>query len=203
MKHLTKLFKLVELTRSQPQYGYALRGIRQDDLSNLAEHQYLVTFFAWQLAQNLIENGAKINLQKILELSLAHDLGELFGGDISAPYAKVNPKAKKLAKAFEAENQKFFAKFFGASSAHFKKLGKEILDQNTDESLIVKVADYLECSHYLLYMDKFSPKELPFNISKLRGYAKKIKDKIVKKTLLDFLSVWEKDVFENSPRLFE
>lgn len=203
MKHLTKLFKLVELTRSQPQYGYALRGIKQDDLSNLAEHQYLVTFFAWQLAQNLIENGAKINLQKILELSLAHDLGELFGGDISALYAKVNPRAKKLAKAFEFENQKFFAKFFGNSSAHFKKLGKEILDQKTDESLIVKVADYLECSHYLLYMDKLSPKELLFNISKLRGYAKKIKDKIVKKVLLDFLSVWEKDVFENSRRLFE
>lgn len=203
MRYLTKLFKLVELTRSQPQYGYALRGIKQDDLSNLAEHQYLVTFFAWQLAQNLIENGAKINLQKILELSLLHDLGELFGGDISAPYAKVNPRAKKLAKAFEFENQRFFAKFFGNSPTHFKKLGKEILDQKTDESLIVKVADYLECSHYLLYMDKLSPKELPFNISKLKGYAKKIKDKVVKKTLLDFLSVWEKDVFENSSRLFE
>ena len=40
MKHLTNLFKLMELTRSQPQYGYALAGIQQDELSNLAEHHF-------------------------------------------------------------------------------------------------------------------------------------------------------------------
>jgi len=203
MQHLTKLFKLVELTRSQPQYGYALSGIKQDELSNLAEHQYLVTFMAWQMAQSLIDSGAKINLQKIFELSLIHDLGELFGGDISAPYAKTNPKAKKLAKAFEAENQRFFAKFFGSSSNHFKKLGKEILDQKTDESLVVKVADYLECSHYLQYVNKFSVADLSFDAAKLKGYAKKIKDKVAKKELLSYISTWEKDVMKNSHRLFE
>jgi len=50
MHYLSKLFQLIQLTRSQPQYGYALSGIKQDDLSNLAEHHYLVTFIAWQLA---------------------------------------------------------------------------------------------------------------------------------------------------------
>jgi len=47
MDNLTKLFKLVELTRFQPQYGYALAGIPKEELSNLAEHHYLVTFIAW------------------------------------------------------------------------------------------------------------------------------------------------------------
>ena len=67
MENLTNLFKLMELTRSQPQYGYALSGIQQDELSNLAEHHYLVTFIAWQLAAHVKGAGAKIDIQKVLE----------------------------------------------------------------------------------------------------------------------------------------
>lgn len=44
MKHLTNLFKLMQLTRSQPLYGYVIGGVQKNDLSNLAEHHYLVTF---------------------------------------------------------------------------------------------------------------------------------------------------------------
>ena len=75
MEHLTNLFKLIELTRSQPQYGYALAGIQQDELSNLAEHHYLVTFVAWQLASQVKRAGANIDIQKVLEFCLIHDLG--------------------------------------------------------------------------------------------------------------------------------
>ena len=64
MDHLTSLFKLMELTRSQPQYGYALAGIQQDELSNLAEHHYLVTFIAWQLASQVKNAGQKSVLRK-------------------------------------------------------------------------------------------------------------------------------------------
>ncbi len=116
MDHLAKLFKLLEITRSQPQYGYALAGIPKGELSDLAQHHYLVTFIAWQLALSVQSKGAKINVQKVLEYSLIHDLGELFGGDIAMPYAKANPKARILAKAFEAENQKYLANFFGAQA---------------------------------------------------------------------------------------
>ena len=62
MEHLTKLFKLVELTRSQPQTGYVLAGIKTDELSNLAEHHYLVTFIAWQLARAANRAGAKLSI---------------------------------------------------------------------------------------------------------------------------------------------
>jgi len=141
MNHLTNLFKLMELTRSQPQYGYALAGIQQDELSNLAEHHYLVTFIAWQLASQVKKAGAKIDVEKVLEFGLVHDLGELFGGDISMPYAKANPKARKHAKAFEEENQRFLSKFFGNQSEHFKELGHKILDAKSDEAIIAKIAD--------------------------------------------------------------
>src|SRR3989344_8529769 len=103
MKHLTDLFKLMQLTRSQPQYGYVPGGVQQDELSNLAEHQYLVTFIAWQIARQLKSRGSKIDVLKVVEFSLVHDLGEVFGGDISSYYRKANPKALKYAKAFEEE----------------------------------------------------------------------------------------------------
>src|SRR3989344_5119270 len=111
MKHLTNLFKLMQLTRSQPLYGYVVGGVQKNDLSNLAEHHYLVTFIAWQLARQIKSKGANINVEKVLEFAMVHDIGELFGGDISMPYARANPKAREYAKAFEEENQKFLSKF--------------------------------------------------------------------------------------------
>src|SRR3989338_10565812 len=134
MKHLTNLFKLVEITRSQSQYGYALSGIQKHELSDLACHHYLVTFIAWQIARSLNRAGATLNIEKVLEFALTHDLGELFGGDIAMPYGAINPRARKLAKAFEEENQRFFSQFFGEDRAHLKALTKEILNAKSDEA---------------------------------------------------------------------
>ena len=64
MDHLTNLFKLMELTRSQPQYGYAVGGVNTR-IGNLAEHHYLVTMFGWQLADLVNKKGAKIDFYKI------------------------------------------------------------------------------------------------------------------------------------------
>ena len=99
MKHLTDLFKLAEITRHQPQYGYNVGGVLKHELSDLAQHHFLVTFMAWQLALELQSRGAKIDVQKTMEIALVHDLGELFGGDISFHYGRKNPAARKAAKA--------------------------------------------------------------------------------------------------------
>src|SRR5579872_1840337 len=133
MNHLAKLFKLLEITRSQPQYGYALAGIPKAELSDLAQHHYLVTFIAWQLALGVQAKGAKIDVQKVLEFALIHDLGELFGGDIAMPYARANPKARQLAKAFEEENQKYLATFFGDQAKHYTELSTEIMETAVNE----------------------------------------------------------------------
>ena len=69
MKNLPNLFKLMELTRAQVQYGYLMSGMRKDQLSNLAEHHYLVTFIGWQLALNLKEAGANIDAKSFGVLS--------------------------------------------------------------------------------------------------------------------------------------
>ncbi|KKP79900.1 MAG: hypothetical protein UR80_C0044G0005 [Parcubacteria group bacterium GW2011_GWB1_35_5] len=194
MKKLTNLFRIMELTRAQPQYGYALAGIQQDDLSNLAEHHYLVTFTAWQLASHVKKAGAKIDIQKVLEFSLIHDLGELFGGDIAMPYAKVNPKARVHAKAFEAENQKFLSRFFDSQSDHFTALSDEIMDAKSDEAIISKVADYIEITHYKQYIKVFSKFDVDLAGPKLKEKIKKMKDSVAKKELAKFIDNWVKDI---------
>ena len=198
MKHLTNLFKLMELTRSQPQYGYALSGIQQNELSNLAEHHYLVVFTAWQLARQLKKLGANIDVQKVIEFSLIHDLGELFGGDIAMAYAKANPKARAFAKAFEEENQIFLSKFFGNEAKYFKNLGHEILDAQSDEALISKIADYIEVTHYKQYVKVFSKKfDIDLIIPKLQLVCSKMKDPIAKRELLKFVKNWSDDIMKN------
>ena len=194
MEHLTRLFRVLELTRNQPQTGYVLAGIPTNELSNLAEHHYLVTFIAWQLARSLNRAGAKIDITRVLEYTLIHDLGELLGGDISMPYAKINRAAYRKAKAFEEENQKFLSKFFGKEANYFRKISKEILDSKTDEGIVAKVADYIECTHYKFHQNKLVKEDLALALEKGHAYIKKIKDPIAREELGKFFKKWAKEL---------
>ncbi|MCL5009208.1 MAG: HD domain-containing protein [Patescibacteria group bacterium] len=194
MNKLTELFRLIELARSQPQYGYALAGIPKDELSDLAQHHYLVAFIAWQLAANLNAKGAKLNVEKVLELALVHDLGELLGGDISMPYARANPKARKLAKNFEKENLVYLSKFFGLQAAAFRKAGDEIMEPKTDEGLVAKIADYVEATHYKLYMGRLSEGDIHMAEKGLHSKIAKFKDAVAKKEMAEFIVAWGQDL---------
>lgn len=198
MRKLVDLFKLIELTRAQAQYGYLLSGVKRDDLSNLAEHHYLVTFIGWQLAKNLISKGAKIDLLRVMEFCMIHDIGELMGGDISMHYAKVNPRARKFAKSFEEENQKFLSKFFGNEHVSFKKMAKEILNAKSDEALLAKVADYMEAAHFKVYVNAWKKSDLDLNLTNLLRFVSKIKDKTAKTELKRFIPEWFKELTTDS-----
>lgn len=191
MKNLTNLFKIIELTRSQVQYGYVLSGVRKNELSNLAEHHYLVAFMGWQMAKSLEKAGAKVNPSKVLELCMIHDLGELFGGDISRPYAMANPKARKLAKAFEAENQNYIRKYLATVD---QEIWDEVMEPVTDEGIIYKIADVMECGHFLKYMGHYKPLDTKILKDKLPKLANTLKDKVAKKEMNKFVAGWLKEI---------
>lgn len=191
MKNLTNLFKLMELTRSQVQYGYVLSGVRKNDLSNLAEHHYLVAFMGWQMALALKKAGAKIDPTKVMELCMVHDLGELFGGDISRPYAMANPKARTLAKAFEAENQKFLQKYITGLD---QKFWDEVMEPESDEGLIFKIADLIECGHFLMYTKNYKPLDTKILSKKLPEVTKRFKDPVARRKMTKFAKSWIKDI---------
>ncbi len=193
MEHLTNLFHILEITRKQPQYGYAVNG-GDMPLGNLAEHQYLVAMLGWQIAASLNAKGAKIDTKKVLELALIHDLGELFGGDISLRYRKVNREAHKYAKKFEEENRLYLSSLFGTQQAYFLNLFKEEQAFESDESRIAKIADYMEAVHYKIYVNKFMKSDVPLVAVTFVEMIHGMKDKVAKKFLFSFIKSWKKEM---------
>ncbi len=196
MNSLTTLFRLIQTTRAQVQYGYILAEIPKSEISDLAQHHYLVSFVAWQLARLAIRSGAKLDMGKVLEYCLIHDLGELFGGDISMPYAKANPIAKEKAKEFEMENQRYLAKFFGDDQEHFQELSDEIMDAKNDEALIAKLADYIEVTHYRLYVRNINLNSVVMASGKLASKIEQMHDPVAKRVLSEFIEQWLSEMGE-------
>jgi 5'-deoxynucleotidase YfbR-like HD superfamily hydrolase len=194
MEKIVDLINLLQITRNQPQYGYAVAGsnIR---LSNLAEHHYLVTMLGWQLSELVISKGAKIDTFKVMKFCLLHDIGELFGGDIGMYYAKANPKAHVFAKQFEEENQRFISAYF-SNKDEVLKLSKEVLGSSSDESRIAKIADYLEVTHYKLFNAQLKKKDIELVAPKLKEKAEKMNDKIAKEELIKFIELWKQKMMK-------
>jgi len=205
VENLTKLFRLIQTTRSVPLYGYALSEIPKGDIPDLAQHHYLVTFIAWQLARHLKQAGANINVERVLEFALVHDLGELFGGDIAMPYARANQKAKKLATAFELENQRYLSRFFGKDKAHFMKLANGIKAvKSDDDAMIAKFADYIAITHDKLFMRRLAPGDLVMAKNKINKFLNKLRDPVAKQIMTDFTKGWLVELSKAKPtELFE
>ena len=189
MEKITELINLLQITRIQPQYGYAVAG-GNSRISNLAEHHYLVTMLAWQLCELVNNKGAKIDTFKVIKFSLLHDIGELFGGDIGMYYAKANPTARVHAKAFEEENQKFLSNYF-SNKAEVLSLTKEILESKSDESHMSKIADYLEVTHYKFFNNQLKKKDIELIVPKLIEKIEKLDDQIAQTELKSFVKVWQ------------
>lgn len=163
-------------------------------MGNLAEHHYLVLMIAWQLAVLMRDAGARIDLEKVFEFAAVHDVGELFGGDISMPYARVNPQAKEYAKVFEAENQRFIGCYFGSFSKRFGALSDEIMDAESDEARIVKVADYLEVTHYKFFIGRFVQLDIDLVASKIKRMVAGMVDPIARTALKKFIIGWNAEM---------
>ncbi len=190
MNNIIELTNILQISRIQPQYGYAVAG-GNTRIGNLAEHHYLVTMLGWQLSEFVNSKGANIDIHKVTKFCLLHDIGELFGGDIGMYYAKANPAARTCAKKFEEENQKFLSKYFN-NQKDVQDLTREILDSESDEAHIAKVADYLEVTHYKLFNGQLKKNDIELIAPKLKEKIQKIKDKIAKRELLKFVSDWKK-----------
>jgi 5'-deoxynucleotidase YfbR-like HD superfamily hydrolase len=189
MDRMIELMNLLEIARAQPQYGYNLAG-GMARIGNLAEHHYLVTMIGWQLAEMVNAEGAQIDTFKVVKYCLLHDIGEVFGGDIGMYYAKANPGARRLAKKFEEENQKYLSRFF-TNKKEVRALAKEVLDSKSDEAHIAKIADYLEVTHYKFFNGLMKDRDLELISPKLQKKVIKIKDQIARNALETFIRVWE------------
>ena len=83
LNFLIEIGKLKRIKRK----GWLLRGVKNPE--TIAEHTFRMTLMVWLLCHR-----KKLNINKILKMSLIHDLCEVFAGD-ATPYDKILPKDKK------------------------------------------------------------------------------------------------------------
>ncbi len=155
----------------------------------MAQHHFLVTFFAWHIARQVVKHGGRVNVERVVEISLLHDLGELFGGDISLPYGIANPKASKLAKEFEVENQQYIVRMLGDEN-YYRPIFEEANRPTSVEGVIAKMADYLEVTHYKEYIGRMTNGDIRVIKQRLEVIITNLKDKKVRTFLLSFLEEW-------------
>ena len=85
-----------------PRRGWALRGIKNPEC--IASHTFRMVAMAWILGKQ-----KKLNTNKVIKMSLIHDICEVYAGD-TTPYASLLPKNKKWWKKLTEKWPRFSKK---------------------------------------------------------------------------------------------
>ena len=128
MDEIIKFFIEIGKLKKMPRQGWVIRGIKNPE--SIAEHTFRVAIMAWVLAG---KKHSKLNLERLLKMSLVHDLCEVYAGD-TTPYDSILPKDKKkrqeLLKTwprFSAdEKEKIAENKYKKESAGLEKLIKDL-----------------------------------------------------------------------------
>jgi putative hydrolase of HD superfamily len=94
MKNLLKFFLETEKLKEMPRTGWVWLEVENPE--TIAAHLFRVAIMNWVLARKV---KPKLNLKKIIKISLAHDLCEVYAGDMT-PYWGLLPKNKEKRKEF-------------------------------------------------------------------------------------------------------
>lgn len=108
---------------------------------SVAEHSYFVSFYAMYLSRYYKD---KINVQRVLEMCLVHDIEESISGDVPQNTKNSFPK---LNDALEEMNKTIADKILG-DDKYFLNLWEEYRDHKTLESKIVYISDKLSVLFY-------------------------------------------------------
>src|SRR3989338_350171 len=65
-------------------------------IENVAEHSYYVIFYSWMISNDLISKGHKIDIQKVMESAMLHDMEESVFGDLPRPIKKAYPELDSM-----------------------------------------------------------------------------------------------------------
>lgn len=123
-----------------------MRSLRDE---NDMEHSFQVAYVAHALA--LLRNerfGGNVDVGRVLEIALYHDLSETVTGDMPTPVKYFNPEMRALYNGLEATAEK---RLLSTLPEDLKTIYAEFISPDTDsaEYRIVKAADkisaYLKC----------------------------------------------------------
>jgi len=173
MENLLDFFIEVGKLKNMPRRGWVIRNVKNPE--SIAEHTFRVTIMAWFFAKNKSYN---FNIEKIIKMSLIHDLCEVYAGDIT-PYDSILTKDKKKLQQLVKTWPRF-------SEKKKKKLAKQKYKKEKDglEKLIKNLPPKLKNEVKSLWMDYE-------NGSSREGRFFKQMDRI--ESFLQAMEYWEKD----------
>jgi putative hydrolase of HD superfamily len=128
-------FELVRLKHLYRQ-GWLQRGIPESQCESVAEHSYGVSCLAMLLADLYFP---QLNMEKVLRLSLLHDLGEIDAGDITPSDGVSIEKKSKM------ERESLFRIFQDFPiREQYLQIWEEYEEGKTAESVFVRQVEKLE-----------------------------------------------------------
>lgn len=89
-KELVNFLISIGNLKDKKRKGWVLRNVKNPE--TIAAHTFRMAIMAW-----IIGKKKKMNIDKVLKMSLIHDICEVYTGDIT-PYDKILPKDKKKQK---------------------------------------------------------------------------------------------------------
>jgi len=201
MKNLHKLFSLLQLTKEQPVSGYLIGGLKSHEVPSLAEHHYTGALMAFFLGHRIQDEGGDINPEKIVTMTLIHDLSELFGGDISGPLNRKYPDLREYKDRIGDRAIDLLCEYMDKiSEDHFRELWEEMKVGRSDEAIVVKIIDQMEHQFFLEhhnFKQKYDPGYADYRPGFINDHiiplTSKISDRITKDVMNEFI----KDFIEN------
>ena len=70
----------IGILKSLPRTGWLIHGIKNGE--SIADHCYRMTLLSMLLADTLVAKGMKLDTEKVMRLSLLHEIAEARIGDI-------------------------------------------------------------------------------------------------------------------------
>lgn len=123
---------------------------------SVAEHSYFTAYYAMMLARALsVKEGVKIDMGKVLEAALLHDIDEAMSGDFVRHFKYMDADLKShIETATEKLMQHAFEPMFMCDNTYLSQklnhIWKTAKDVSTLEGDIVAFADFLSVLSYVM-----------------------------------------------------
>lgn len=123
------------ISKKLPRTGWVLNGIKNPE--SVAEHCFRVIVLTMALAEVL-----DLNQQKLIKMSVIHDIGETSTGDLVVEHGKeINHRKRKVKESMEKDAIRHI--LYGYKE-DYAKLFQEMIDRKTPEAIAFWQIDKLE-----------------------------------------------------------
>jgi 5'-deoxynucleotidase YfbR-like HD superfamily hydrolase len=159
---IKELYKLKEIPRT----GWIFHGIKLEHTESVAEHLSMVSILSLILTHILEKNDFKINVKKVLEMAILHDIPEILTFDISKQYLEyLGTKGQKIKSMLEKSATNYILNKLHDEelSSNWKKVLKEYWSSKTLESKIVHAADCFDIMFQIINYENLGYPRSLFN----------------------------------------